>query len=392
MVFLRKAARVVLLLAAVLLTGSGGALLGLCGPFTDTANDAFCSFVLEIFTLGITTGTTPTTFSPADNVSRLQMATFLSRTVDRVLRRTSRRAIAGQFWTPQDASALGLTTLPGTPSLLAYDGADLWTAILGSADVVRVSSSDGKILQTWTGAAGTYGIQVAMGKIISTGYSPVAPNPGRLYLIDPSQPAGAVTTIATDLGNVPFGIAFDGSRIWTANGAVGTGSVSIATPGPAPWTVTTVTTGFNQPFGILFDGSSIWVVDTPATKLFKLDSSGAILQTVTVGVNPGLPGFDGTNIWVPNQASGTVTVVRASTGSVLATLTGAPLGGRQAAFDGERMLITSFGLNTVSLWKAADLTFLGSLATGASTNPHGVCSDGLSFWVTLFGSGQLARF
>jgi len=62
--------------------GAGASLLGTCGPFTDVAADVFCPFVLEIFYLGITTGTTATTYDPASNVSRLQMAAFLSRTVD----------------------------------------------------------------------------------------------------------------------------------------------------------------------------------------------------------------------------------------------------------------------------------------------------------------------
>ena len=34
------------------------AVLGICGPFTDVTDAAFCPFVLEIFYLGITTGTT----------------------------------------------------------------------------------------------------------------------------------------------------------------------------------------------------------------------------------------------------------------------------------------------------------------------------------------------
>src|SRR5262245_53071315 len=77
---------------AALLGGSLG-LLGLCGPFTDVAADAFCPFVLEIFYLGITTGATPTTFEPSGNVTRLQMAAFLSRTVDGVLKRGGRKEI-----------------------------------------------------------------------------------------------------------------------------------------------------------------------------------------------------------------------------------------------------------------------------------------------------------
>src|SRR6266545_7531906 len=99
-------------LAAALLAGAASALFGVCGPFTDTANDAFCPFVLEVFYTGITTGTTPATYSPADNVTRLQMAAFLSRTVDGVLKRGSRRATLRKFAMAQSTqAALGLTTV-----------------------------------------------------------------------------------------------------------------------------------------------------------------------------------------------------------------------------------------------------------------------------------------
>ncbi len=114
-----------MLAAASLLFGAGSALIGTCGPFTDVTDAAFCPFVLEIFTLGITTGTTPTTYDPAIAVSRLQMAAFLSRTVDGVLRRGSRRSAMDQFWTPQDSVALGLTSVGNGPALLKSDGADI---------------------------------------------------------------------------------------------------------------------------------------------------------------------------------------------------------------------------------------------------------------------------
>src|SRR5215475_4281875 len=98
-----------------ILSGGASAVLGTCGPFTDVAADVFCPFVLEIFYLGITTGTTATTYDPASNVSRLQMAAFLSRTVDGALKRGSRRAVLDQFWTPQTSSVLGLTTIGPQP-------------------------------------------------------------------------------------------------------------------------------------------------------------------------------------------------------------------------------------------------------------------------------------
>jgi hypothetical protein len=291
-----------------------------------------------------------------------------------------------QFWRPQNSSLVGITTVGNIPKLVKSDGVDVWVAGAGGGVVSRVRGSDGKLLETWTGAGGATGVLVAMGRVLVTGLT----SPGSLYQIDPSQAAGAVTTVASNLGNAPQGIAFDGSRIWTAN--ISGSSVSIVTPGASiPWTVTTVTAGFVNPAGELFDGTNIWVTDKGAGTLLKLDENGAILQTVTVGFGPGYPGFDGANIWVPNSNSSSVSVVRASNGAVLATLTGGGLSSPfAAAFDGQRVLVTLYSGNSVALWKAADLTPLGLASAGAV--PYGVCSDGVNFWITFNGSGKLGRF
>ncbi len=376
-----------LTVAASFFAGAAGGVLAACGPFTDVSDPSFCPFVLEIFSLGITTGTSPTTYDPAGTVSRLQMAAFLSRTVDGVLKRGSRRAILNQFWTTQNDTVLGLTTAGSAPRLLASDGSDIWVANAGGS-VSHVRGGDGKLLETWTGATSAYGVLVAIGRVFVTGSG----SSGSLYLIDPSQTAGGVTTVASSLGNSPIGIAFDGLRIWTAN--YFGGSVSIVTPGVTiPWTVTTVATGFDHPVGILYDAAYIWVTDRFAGTLLKLDSSGAVLQTVTVGSFPNFPAFDGGNIWVPNSSSNAVSVVRASSGAVLQTLTGNGMDQpTAAAFDGQRVLVTNFGGDSVSLWKAADLTPLGSFPTGASTAPLGACSDGVNFWITQSATNKIARF
>src|SRR5262245_40093060 len=153
--------------AAALLVGATGALLGVCGPFTDVTT--FCPEVLEIFYMGITTGTTATTYSPADNVSRLQMAIFLSRSADRLLQRSNRRAALRRCWTPQNDTALKLTTVGNGPIRVESDGADLWVTNLGSHSVSRVRGSDGKLLETWTGAGTASGVLVAMGEVFVTG-------------------------------------------------------------------------------------------------------------------------------------------------------------------------------------------------------------------------------
>jgi len=368
---------------AALVGGVSGA-LGLCGPFTDTAGDAFCPFVLEIFYLGITTGATATTYDPAGNVSRLQMAAFLSRSVDGVLKRSSRRAALRQFWVPQHSDFLGVSGTGADPQLVESDGADVWVASYTDGWIQRYRGSDGSLLGTWTGASSAAGILVAQGRVFITGYR----TPGFLFMLDPQAPPSQVTTISSVLPNLPAGIAYDGARIWTANGS---GSVSIVTPiDGQPWTVTTVTTGFTEPRGALYDGANVWVTDRTVGTLLKLNAAGGILQTVTVGSEPYYPVFDGVNIWVPNGDAHSISVIRASSGAVLTTLTGNGLNDPVvAAFDGERVLVTNNGGGSVSLWKAADLTTIGTFPV--HPGPVGACSDGINFWITA-GSGTLTRF
>src|SRR5215471_14755697 len=373
--FRRRALGLLPVVVLAIFTGISQGLLGTCGPFTDVAADTFCPFVLEIYYLGITTGTSPTTYDPTGNVNRLQMAAFLSRTVDNTLRRGSRRAVLKRFWIPWSETALDVTTVGSNLRDPAFDGADVWVPSSVDGIVARVRASDGSLLGTWTGAVSAVGAVSAMGKVFVAG----ATTPGSLYRIDPRQPPGAVTVVASNLGNAPFSLAFDGVRIWTANGNA-VGSVSIVTPGASiPWPATTFAIGLgsSSPNGILYDGANIWVSDQTAGTLLKLNSNGAVLQTVTVGLTPQFPIFDGANIWVPAEDSNSVSVVRSSSGAVLATLTGNGLSfPRAAAFDGERVLVTNPGGDSVSLWKAADLTAIGSYPTGASSVPIGACSDG----------------
>lgn len=389
--------RALLLAAAMVIITAGSTSLnadtGTCGgasitlPFTDVpAGSVFFCSIAEAFFSGLTNGTTPTTYDPSTNVPREQMAAFVSRTMDQSVKRAGRRAALDQYWTTQTSNNLGLTTIGNGPALVKFDGSDLWVANFADGTVSRVKASDGRVIETWTGAGGALGVLVAMGKVFVTGQS----SPGKLYQIDPSQGVGAVTTVTSSLGNSTIGIAFDGQRIWTAN--LG-GSVSIVTLNPL--NVNTVTTGFGGCTGLVYDGANIWVTNNGDSSIKKLDSNANIIMSVTVGSAPSHPAFDGTNIWVPNGNSNTISVVRATgglAGTVLATLTGNGLNTpTQIAFDGERMLVTNQSSGgSVSLWKASDLTPIGTLSTGGAA--FGACSDGLNFWITLASTNKVARF
>jgi hypothetical protein len=360
-------------------------------PYTDVSGvgAAFCPGIMEAYVTGVSKGTTPTTFSPNETVTRVQMTTFLQRSLDQGLVRASRRAALNQWWTPQTTNAMQTIAVGGPLVFCAADGEDIWTT--NGGQVLQVQANTGKLLGTWTGATSSAGILVAAGKVFVAG----GVSPGELYVIDPTQTPGAVTVAASNLGNVPNAIAFDGINLWTTQ--LLAGSVSIITPqGTIPYPVTTVTAGFANPLGILYDGAHIWVIDNGSETLLKLDASGNTLLTVPLGEDPQFPAFDGTNIWVPNQVSNSITVVQASSGNIVATinadasnLLNAPTA---ASFDGERILVTNLFGTSVTVFKAADLSLIGNVTTGASTEPYGACSDGVNFWVMLHGTGNLLRF
>lgn len=385
--------------AATLIVGAGFRVLADCSsfglPFTDLSSTSFCAQIAEAYYTGLSNGTSATTYSPSQNVPREQMAAFVTRTLDQALLRGNRRAALDQWWThtPRyDAyGSPGLTTVGLSPEFLKSDGADVWVANPSDDSVSRVRASDGKRLDDWTGASWAYGVLVAMGRVFVTGYL----TPGRLYMIDPSVAAGAVTTVASNLGDHPYSIAFDGSRIWTANFS---GSVSIVTPGATlPWSVTAKPLASTALQGIVFDGANMWVTDVNGGTLLKLDSDGNVVKTVTVGSGPAFPAFDGHNIWVPNRDSNSVTVVRSADGTILKTFSSANGNANglskptQAAFDGQRILVTNYD-GGLSLFKATDLGIIGNLPTTGVDNQFGVCSDGVNFWVGFIGSGNIGRF
>lgn len=399
--------RALFLVAALFILTTGSRLLladtGPCGgqnivlPFTDvpSSNQFFCAIAQAYFT-GLTNGTSATSYSPAQSVPREQMAAFITRTQDSALKRGNRRAAMQQWWTPA-AGALRQVDL-GTgnnPADIACDGADLWTANT-NATVSRVRASDGKLLGTWTGANGAGGIIVAAGRIFITGSAGTAP--GKIYVIDPTSTPGPVTVFENDIGAGPLQITFDGTNLWTAN-LTSTGVGSISRVDVATGIDSTLTAGLDFPYDILWDGANLWVADGGFTELKRIDSAnGSVLESISLALPPHRLLFDGTNIWVSSRVNGgntnNISIVRAVgslRGTVLATLTspGGPVG---MAFDGERVLVCNYDGNSLSLFKAADFTPLGTVPTGAGGGPFTACSDGLNFWIGRPSNHEIVRF
>ena len=75
-----------LLFTAAALGGAIRVVQDQCGPFTDV-DPAVCPFVTELLYLGITAGTSSTTFSPNDPLTRGQGAVFVAKGLNQSLGR-----------------------------------------------------------------------------------------------------------------------------------------------------------------------------------------------------------------------------------------------------------------------------------------------------------------
>src|ERR1700741_4400717 len=148
---MRRFRMALLALAALFAGGAVRIVQDQCGPFTDVT-PSFFPYILELYYLGTPAGTSATTFSPDDPLTRGQGAVFVAKGLNQALARSSRRAALGHWGNPTFTTwlnGLATTTLPDTYlSALVCDGTDVWVA--GLSDVFRVHASDGKYLETWT--------------------------------------------------------------------------------------------------------------------------------------------------------------------------------------------------------------------------------------------------
>jgi len=355
-------------------------------PFSDVAGSIFFCQIAEAYFCGLTNGSSATTYSPAAPVPREQMAAFITRTMDQSLKRSSRRGKLQQWWTQKAFTSTALTPVGSNPGGVKSDGKDLWVTN-GDGTVTRIRGCDGKVLETWTGMIFPREVLVANGRIYVIGGT----SPGKLYAIDPDQPPGNATLL-TDVANYPAGIAYNGEYLMLSSFS-GSNSGGVTIYHVPSHGKTTVTTGFSDPWGVIYDGNAFWVTDVGDNQIKRLNVNGQIQQSIVLGSHSYQPIFDGANIWIPCRDQNLVIVVKASNGSVIALLTGNGLSGPvSASFDGERVMIVNNLGNSVSLWRASDLSPLGSVSTGANTSPSGVCSDGRNFWITLSATNKLARF
>ena len=188
------------------------------------------------------------------------------------------------------------------------------TGPIGSQGLQGVTGPIGSQgLQGFTGAIGPQGPAGPAGTNGATGPPGASLNPLDIATLN-WYGAGVPSTF--NVGQIPNGIAFDGSHIWVANGNSNTVTELIASTGAyANGTLANSSYAVGAyPVGIAFDGSHIWVANANSNTVTELvASTGAYANgtvansSYAVGIYPWGIAFDGSHIWVANANSNTVT-------------------------------------------------------------------------------------
>ena len=154
----------------------------------------------------------------------------------------------------------------------------------------------------------------------------------------------------------------------------------------------TIPTG-SEPSGVAFDGTNIWVANSASNSVSRYNpaTNSAIGSPIAIGAGTGPWGlaFDGTNMWVTNSSSDSVSRINATTGVVGPTIN---VGAQPQAilFDGSTLWVANTGSNSVTRINPATASVIGAPITVGST-PWDLAFDGSVIWVTNNGSNSVTR-
>ncbi len=159
------------------------------------------------------------------------------------------------------------------------------------------------------------------------------------------------------------------------------------------WYTRTFAVGTN-PQGIAFDGTNMWVANVNSNSVSVINAAtGSVTNTIAVGVAPQGIAFDGTNMWVANSNDNTVSVINAATGAPALINGGTSkiavgINPSGIAFDGTNMWVANESTDNVSVINAATGTVVKTVGVGSY--PFGIAFDGANMWVTNRGGNNVS--
>lgn len=245
---------------------------------------------------------------------------------------------------------------------IAFDGNNIWIANIETSAVSKIKISSGAVIGTYPLPAGSEPWDIVFGAS-----SMWTANRGTSTVSKINVSTGAiVSTYTLPTGSLPNAIAFDGFNIWTSN----QGTSAISKIDTSTDTVSTYPLPGGPPFGIAFDGQYIWTSNSETSSVSKIYvPTGRVIDTYSLdGYGPDFdpnigptgiafdqPGYSTnqnfldpkTYMWTANYNNRTVSKIETATGVVVGTY---PVGiaPSQLVFDGTNIWVVNSGSQTVT--------------------------------------------
>jgi hypothetical protein len=188
------------------------------------------------------------------------------------------------------------------PDAIAASGSHLFV-VNGGGSVTELSASDGSLVRIISGAG--YGFDQP-NSIVVQGADAWVVDGASNAVTEFATGSGALVRVLTNDADsrytfdTPDAIAIAGDDVWVANAAGGSSSdpsagslteVATAT-GDFVQRLTDTSFGLEDPKGIAYDGSNLWVSDSATNSVTELTAGGALVQVIGNGSNNANYGFD----------------------------------------------------------------------------------------------------
>jgi len=221
--------------------------------------------------------------------------------------------------------------------------------------------------------------------------------------------------ITVRVGSNPSAMVFDGANIWVCNSAGNSVMEVRATDGAVLNTINLSALNNNfeatnvQPTGIAFDGQDLWIAasaqnESGGTFVFLFEcraiDGGLVTQTdLTNGLGSSTslslagPIFDGTNIWVFRQGDYVLLGIRPSDSTVQRSVPIPTQAGTSLAYDGQNVWVLanpSGSVSTVSTSSLAVTTF--SVGSGNNSGADSLAFDGTFMWIVAGGDNRVYKY
>jgi YVTN family beta-propeller protein len=158
--------------------------------------------------------------------------------------------------------------------------------------------------------------------------------------------------------------------------------------------VVAVTVG-NSPRGVAFDGTHIWVANNAGKSVSKIDIATNEVENVTVETSPHGVAFDGTHIWVSHCGGKSVSRIDRATNKI-ENVTMGNYSPRGVAFDGAHIWVacsrtdnSNMDIGKVCMIDIARMENVKDVPVGE--NPYGVAFDGTHIWVANNGDSSVSK-